>query len=158
MRFSSTYNVGTKCATITPDGARVKELNLKYMTESEGHGPCGPVRAAQLLHLLYRSSAEIDDMVAQAIKSSGRYASVLLLPGTTASTIRARERRPQASRPHRSDVPELLRRPRGGVRRGDRPGHDHDEGPRAGNTREEHVEANVYTDSFSVSLHLSGPA
>lgn len=34
------YNVGIKCATITPDEARVKEFNLKQMWRS----PNGTVR------------------------------------------------------------------------------------------------------------------
>src|SRR5271154_1967525 len=34
------YGVGVKCATITPDEARVKEFNLKKM----GRAPNGPIR------------------------------------------------------------------------------------------------------------------
>ena len=30
------YNVGIKCATITPDEARVKEFNLKKVREGVG--------------------------------------------------------------------------------------------------------------------------
>ena len=38
------YSVGVKCATITPDEARVKEFNLKEMWRS----PNGTVRSAVL--------------------------------------------------------------------------------------------------------------
>ena len=33
------YSVGVKCATITPDEARVKEFNLKQSTLEKNHMP-----------------------------------------------------------------------------------------------------------------------
>ena len=41
------YKVGVKCATITPDEARVKEYNLKKMWLS----PNGTIRNLSLIHI-----------------------------------------------------------------------------------------------------------
>ena len=38
------YSVGVKCATITPDEARVKEFNLKQSTLENNHMPLLNIR------------------------------------------------------------------------------------------------------------------